>query len=181
MNGRIPAHATACQAARDPAAPAPRLGFGACALLLGAAMLAGCGPARVTLDLQGVTPMNLNEQNESTSVQVRFYQLKTDATFRAATVDQLWTDDKKVLGADLVGDPSSTFVQPAGAGDPPAQFAIDVQDAAKFIGVLALFHKADAEDHRMLLIPVDEAGKHNITFTGYAVSLAKDEPAAKGK
>ena len=180
MNGRISAHATSFPGLA--ATSRTRAAFGACALLLAGLVLTGCGPARVTLDLQGVTPMNMNEQNESTSLQVRFYQLSTDAKIRAATVDQLWTDDKKVLGGDLVGDPSSTYVQPAGAGDPPAQFSLDVQDATKFIGVLALYHKADAEDHRMLLIPVEEAGKHNLTFTGYAVTLAKDDPApAKAK
>jgi type VI secretion system protein VasD len=132
---------------------------------------AGCGDARATLQLHGQAPLNANDQGESTPVDVRFYQLKSDAKFRSATVDSLWTDDKKILGEDLLGEPTTATVFPSTAADEPVPFTVNLDSQARFLGVLALFHKADADDHRMLIIPVDDAGKETLLFTGYAVAL----------
>jgi len=144
-----------------------------CYVLLAGFLLfaAGCGDSRVTLELQGLAPLNSNDQGESTPVDVRFYQLKSDAKFRSATVDSLWTDDAKTLGDDLIGTPVSTTVFAAAATDDPVPYALPVDGQAKFIGVLALFHKADADDHRSLVIPVDDANKQLLLFTGFAVAL----------
>lgn len=148
-----------------------------------ALVLTGCGgPDRVGLQVQGLEPLNVNEQHESTPVDVRFYQLRSDARFRAATVEQLWTDDKKVLDSDLVTDPTTATIYPAAPGVSPVMVTLDVADATKFIGVLALFHKADAEDHRMLVVPLDEAKHEILTLTGFAVSIhAADASGGRSK
>jgi type VI secretion system VasD/TssJ family lipoprotein len=141
-------------------------------LLAGFLLLsAGCGDSRATLQLHGQSPLNANDQGESTPVDVRFYQLKNDAKFRSATVDSLWTDDKKILGDDLLGEPATATVFPGNAADAPVPFTVNLDAQAHFLGVLALYHKADADDHRMLLIPIDDAGKETLLFTGYAVAL----------
>jgi type VI secretion system VasD/TssJ family lipoprotein len=164
---------------RHPRPTTPVRLLGAGSLVAAAALLSGCGgPSRENFALQGIAPMNVNEQNESTSVDLRIYELKSDAHFRAATVDQIWTDDKKTLGDDLIGDPTITTVYPGPAGTPPVNVTVDVPQATKFIGVLALYHRADAEDHRMLVAPLDQALHQVITCTGYAVTLVAPGSAA---
>src|SRR4051812_49485892 len=87
------------------------------AAVLALAVSACGGTQRVSMNLHGVSPLNVNDQNESTPVDVRFFALKSDAAFRSATVDALWTDFKKVLGDDLLGEPIVATVFPGGAGD----------------------------------------------------------------
>ena len=152
-------------------------------LVASALLLTGCGgPDRVGLQVQGLEPLNVNEQHESTPVDVRFYQLRSDARFRAATVEQLWTDDKNVLESDLVGDPTTATIYPAAPGVSPVTVTLEVPEATKFVGVLALFHKADAEDRRMLVVPLDEAKHEILTLTGFAVSIhAADSSGSRSK
>jgi type VI secretion system VasD/TssJ family lipoprotein len=146
-----------------------------------AVAVSGCsGTQRVSVNLHGVAPLNLNDQNESTPVDVRFFALKSDAAFRAATVDALWTDYKKVLGDDLLGEPQAVTVFPGAAADPRVVHELQIDGQAKFLGVLALFRRADAEDHRSLIVPVATAEDQVLVFTGFAVSLKpKMDPNAQ--
>jgi type VI secretion system VasD/TssJ family lipoprotein len=138
--------------------------------------MGGCGDTRVTLHLQGLQPLNVNDSNESTVVGVRFYQLKNDHRFRNSSVDSLWTDDKKVLGDDLIGDPVTTTVSPGSAADAPVDLIIDKIDAGThFIGVLALYHKSDAQDNRALVLPIETAGDKPLLFRGFSVTLPSDK------
>lgn len=147
-----------------------------CALLL-----AGCSDSRdVRMRVVGVKPLNLNEAQESTPVNVRIFALKTDAKFRAATVDQLWTDAKAVLGEDLAGDPAVITVFPGEAADEPVVHQITVKKSANHIGVLAMYQRSDAQDLRTAVVPVKALGETTFLFTGFAVRL-EDEAAAKAR
>src|SRR6478736_7353034 len=46
--------------------------------------------------------INPSENGEPRPVQVRLYQLKSDVSFLNADFEEIWKDDKKALGADLV-------------------------------------------------------------------------------
>jgi len=143
------------------------------ALILSGLMLGGCSDQRtVAVKVHGVTPMNLNTEKESTPVNVRVYALTDDSTFRAATVDQLWSDAGKVLGDKVVGEPVTFTVFPGNAGDPPVRQELTISKRAAFLGILALYQGADAQDRRTLVLPLREAGRQVLTFSGYAVSVA---------
>lgn len=141
--------------------------------------IAGCGgPRAVTLPVQGVAPLNPNEAQESTPVNVRIWPLAGADRFKAATVDQLWTDAKGVLGPDLLGDPATFTVFPGAASDPQVEQRFEVPDGTAFLGVLAMYQRSDAQDQRATAIPLADAEDHGLLLTGFSVRLNLPAPAA---
>jgi type VI secretion system VasD/TssJ family lipoprotein len=133
------------------------------------AALAACGgPSR--LYVKGVKPLNENDRKESTPVDVRVYQLKDDSRFNQAAIDKLWTDDKTVLGDDLVAVKVIT-VFPGSHDDQEKEIVIgELPQNVRFVGLLALFPKEDDKGSRKLILPASDAGKSILTFTGYHIS-----------
>jgi type VI secretion system protein VasD len=142
-------------------------------------LLVGCTRS-TTLQMRGVAPLNVNDAGESTPVDVRIFQLKDDGAFRRATFEKLWTDDKTVLGQDSLAPYRVVSIVPGNPTDQPKQITIaELESGTRFIGVMALYAKADARDARTLVLPVDEADEPVIELSGYGISLAKDgKPAA---
>lgn len=150
-----------------------RLLLSSCIAVLLTLSLGGCSDTReVSMKVRGVTPLNPNAEQESTPVNVRVFALTTDSRFRAATVDQLWTDHAKALGEELLGEPVTFTVFPGNAGDPPVRHDVTVSKRTRFVGLLALYQRADAQDRRTLVVPVDETGRQVLTFTGVSIALA---------
>jgi type VI secretion system protein VasD len=135
-----------------------------------AASLAACGgPAYVRV--RGVSPLNLNDSNESTPVDVRLYQLKDDGRFTRARVEELWTRDKEVLADDLIAQKKVT-VFPGREDEAPKEVEIgELPGECRFVGVLALFSKADDKGPRHLVIPAKEAKGRVLRFMGSHVNL----------
>jgi type VI secretion system VasD/TssJ family lipoprotein len=135
-----------------------------------AALLAACGgPSYVRV--RGVSPLNVNDSNESTPVDVRLYQLKDDGRFTRARVEELWTKDKEVLAEDLITQKKIT-VFPGREDEAPKDIEIGELPAdCRFIGVLALFSKADDKGPRHLVIPAKEAKGRVLRFNGSNVKL----------
>lgn len=149
-----------------------------CLLLLTLLAVTGCSRT-ATLQLRGTAPLNLNEAGESTPVDVRIYQLKSDAGFRKAAFEKLWTKDKETLGEELLAGPKTVSVLPGGAGEPAAKVELgELATGTNFIGVMAMYGKADAKDNRTLVVAVDDAEKYVIELTGYAVALRELKSAA---
>ncbi len=142
-------------------------------------VLVGCTRS-TTLQMRGVAPLNLNDAGESTPVDVRIFQLKDDGAFRRATFEKLWTDDKAVLGQDSLAPYRVVSIVPGNTTDQPKQVAIaELEPGTRFIGIMALYAKADARDARVLVLPVDDADDPVIEFSGYGISLGGDKkPAA---
>ncbi len=137
-------------------------------------LLVGCTRS-ATLQMRGVAPLNLNDAGESTPVDVRIYQLKDDGAFRRATFEKLWTEDEKVLGQDRLGAPRVESIVPGNHTDQPKRITIaELETGTRFIGVMALYAKADARDARVLVLPVDDTDAAVIEFSGYGISLVKD-------
>ncbi len=140
--------------------------------LLAITVLGGCGgPRTVDLPVRGISPLNPNEAQESTPVNVRVWPLAGADRFKAATVDQLWTDAKTVLGPDLLADPSTFTVFPGANGDPVVEHKLEVPDSTTFLGVLAMYQRSDAQDQRATVVSIADAEEHGLLFTGFAVRL----------
>lgn len=152
--------------------PAPIRPAACLAVLAAGLLLGGCSSTReVDLSVRGVAPMNLNIDQESTPVSVRVFALANDGKFRAATVDQLWTDHAKALAEDLLAEPTVLTVFPGAAADQAVEHTVTVSTSARFIGLLAMYQKADAQDRRTLILPIEEADDKPILFTGFAVAV----------
>jgi type VI secretion system protein VasD len=137
-------------------------------------LASGCGRT-ATLQMRGLAPLNLNDAGESTPVDVRIYQLKDDAAFKRATFEKLWTEDEKVLGQDRLAAPRVESIVPGSATDQPKRVALgELATGTRFIAVMALYAKADARDTRTLILPVDEAERPIIEFSGYGIAIAAD-------
>ncbi len=142
------------------------------ALLVFTLFAAACGgPRTLTVPVRGVAPLNPNDAQESTPVDVRIWPLAGADRFKAATVDQLWTDAKTVLGADLLGDAKVFTVFPGAVADPMVEQKIEVPDSARFLGVLAMYQHSDAQDQRATVVSIDDAEEHGLILTGFAVHL----------
>lgn len=148
--------------------------------IVGIALLAGCagGVRTISLPVRGVAPLNPNAAKESVPVDVRIHPLSGDARFRAASVDQVWTDAKTALGPELLAPPSTITVFPGAAGDPQVIHKLELPGATRFVGILAMYQGADAQDRRAVVVPVDDAQKYGLTFSGYGVVLAVPVAAA---
>ncbi len=140
---------------------------------IAALALGGCSPPRAAVQLSGMQVMNQNELGESAPVKLRLYPLRSDAKFRAATVDALWVGDEDLLKADLTHAPTITSVFPGGEGRAPGQVEVELGDGAKWLGVLALYSKSDASDRRMLILPIDDAERLVLTCSGYSITAEK--------
>jgi type VI secretion system VasD/TssJ family lipoprotein len=133
------------------------------------AALAACGgPSKVYL--QGVKPLNENDRKESTPVDVRLYQLKDDSKFNQATIEKLWTDDKTVLGDDLVAVKVVT-VFPGSAEEREKEVELgELPASVRFVGVFALYPKEDGKGPRKVTLAADRAGKSVLVFSGYHIA-----------
>ena len=133
-----------------------------------AALVACGGPSKIYV--KGVKPLNENERKESTPVDVRLYQLKDDSRFNQAAIDKLWTDDKTVLGDDLVAMKVVT-VFPGSADDAEKEIVLgELPQGVRFVGIMALYPKEDDKGPRKLTLPGDATGKSILVFTGYHIS-----------
>jgi len=144
----------------------------ALAAVLAAGLLAGCGGPRVVdLSVHGVAPLNPNEAKESTPVDVRVWPLGGADRFKAATVDQLWVDAKGTLAGDLIGEPASFTVFPGSAADPAVVQRIEMPAGTRFVGVLAMYQRSDAQDQRATVASIADIEKHGLLLTGFSVRL----------
>ncbi len=141
------------------------------AVLLAAAcalFVAGCGNA--TTRIRGVTPLNLNDANESTPVAVRIFPLRADSKFRGAAFETLWIDPAAVLGDDLLGKPQQVMVFPGQPNDAPQQVTVADSSSANFIGVMGLYRKSDGLP-RTVVLPIQDADRRVIIMTGFGIKL----------
>ncbi len=91
-------------------------------LVIGFGLLAGCSdktqkttlpvmpckPAPVEIFLQAGEKMNLNQQGQSTPVEVRVLQLRERELFDQLDFESIWKEDSAELGKDLVKSTSLT-------------------------------------------------------------------------
>ncbi len=140
-------------------------------------VLAGC--ATPTIRAHGVAPLNVNPVNESTPVDVRFYQLSDDQPFITTPFETLWLEAPKVLGNTLMGPVVVRTVFPGVAGDPPVTLPLTgFAQQTRFIGVLALFRTSDGTP-RQLVISCDQLNNQVLELRGSTVWIGEFPLAAK--
>ena len=110
-------------------------------LLAIGAVIAACGgpsPTNVLLTVTASPQVNPNSDNQPSPTVVRFYDLKSPDTFNSASFFDLYDDDTKRLGADMLGR-KEIEVQPG------KTMHIDSVAApgTLFLGVLAGFRDLD--------------------------------------
>ena len=89
------------------ATPTRRAVLGALAAGLGAGSLGGCAGLRdpatkLVLDIEADPQINLNELGQPSPIVIRFYELKSLANFSKSEFFDLFDNDAKALGSDLV-------------------------------------------------------------------------------
>lgn len=142
-------------------------------LLICMALVAGCaGPT--TVYIKGVEPLNLNEKNESTSVDIRIFQLKDDSAFMALPFDQLWADKGAALGGDKLGEVKQITVYggPATAEPRPIELG-DLNKDCRFVGIMALYPKSDGKGEQRVVVTASDAGSVVFELTGYRIDAKK--------
>jgi type VI secretion system protein VasD len=100
-----------------------------------------CSALPLTLALTATQRSNALSSGEGRPVQVRIYQLKSDARLRTASFEDVWQADTKALEGEVVSSEQHTIF-------PGEKKSITVQpkpDAA-FLGVVALFREPQGKD-----------------------------------
>jgi len=125
----------------------------AAALLLGACGSSTPDPTIVGMSITATGSINPNSSSEPSPVVLRIYQLKSDSAFKAAEFSELFYNDRKVLGGDLLGQKEYN-VKP---GD-KLTYDDTVSPETRYIGVLAGFRDIDNATWRLVepAIPEDE-------------------------
>jgi type VI secretion system VasD/TssJ family lipoprotein len=147
-------------------------GMGVFWMLAAALLITGCQQSRVTLNMVAVPPVNeaTPGDGESRIVDIRVYQLKSDALFRAATVERLWTDAEGALGDELLETRREIRVFPP-PGAPTTVVIEPLKLETRFIGVLALYSRADDQGERKIVVPVEQAGSAIFELSGYHIRV----------
>ena len=159
--------------ARRAAVARPAPGMRSATLLAAAALAASLGACGGTgyVRVRGVAPLNVDGSNQSTPVDIRVYQLRDDARFLLARVEDLWTKDKEVLAGDFIAQKKVT-VFPGRAEEAPRDVDFgELPPDCRFIGILALFSMPDDRGPRHLVIPAEEAIGRVLRLTGSHVRL----------
>lgn len=100
-----------------------------------------CQAVPLTLALTATQRSNALSSGEGRPVQVRVYQLKSDARLRTASFEDVWQTDTKALEGEVVSSEQHTIF-------PGEKKSITVQpkpDAA-FLGIVALFREPQGKD-----------------------------------
>ena len=149
-------------------------------LTIALALVAGCTSTTVTLNVVALKPVNEGKVGDATDgesrvVEIRIYQLKDDAKFKAATVEDVWTNAEGALGDSMIAVKlgESVFPEDANGQANGKQITIDPLDAnTKFIGILALFSDSD-DGERKVVVPLDQADDVLFELTGYHITIKK--------
>lgn len=136
------------------------------ATLVAALALAGCGsstpdPTTVAMTIMATGSINPNSVSEPSPVVLRIYQLKSDSAFNAVEFAEIFYNDRKALGADLLGQKEFN-VKP---GD-KLTYDDTVSPETRYIGIVAGFRDienatwrtitaATQEDENALIVNVD--------------------------
>ena len=139
--------------------------------LLALTIMAGCSsPTRA--QVRGIAPLNVNDTNESTPVDVRFYQLAATERFEKAPFEALWLDAAKELDDELLTKPLVVSILPCSATSEPQAVELGtLKDTTRFIGIMALYRRGDGRP-RILIVPRERIDGALIELTGYTIRLA---------
>ena len=105
-----------------------------CALIF----LSGCFGSGVKLNLKSEKSLNPDLSNQSLPVVVRVYQLSDDKAFINSKFNDLWKNDEKTLGRDLLA--KDEFMMPPSH---EKKVTYDREEKTEFVGVIGIFRKPE--------------------------------------
>lgn len=100
-----------------------------------------CPVKPLTLAVTATARSNALSTGEGRPVQVRVYQLKSDARLRTASFEDVWQNDVKVLEGEVVGSEQHTLFP----GEKKSISIAPKPDAA-YVAVVALFREPQGKD-----------------------------------
>jgi type VI secretion system VasD/TssJ family lipoprotein len=120
------------------------LGVGACSAPAPEPKVAkkeACPPVATKIAISATDRSNATQEGNGRPVQVRVYQLQTNAKLRGATFEEIWQKDKEVLATDLKSVAEYT-VYPGKSQD----ISVERNPDANFLGLVALFREPKGTD-----------------------------------
>ncbi|MFW5740361.1 MAG: type VI secretion system lipoprotein TssJ [Myxococcota bacterium] len=122
--------------------------------------LVGCGRDDA-LFVRAVDPLNCSPDGETTTVDIRIYQLRRQGSFLAADFTSLWLDDDAALAGDQLGDPKAVTIRPGDGAERPRRIAVGPwQEGALYVGIMALYPQSPAEGARRTVLSAFDLEDH---------------------
>lgn len=137
------------------------------------ALAGGCArvakPTPTKIELQADANVNPNENGDPAPIVVRVYELKDLKSFQNGTFFDFADDDKKLLGADLIG--SSEYELTPGQ---TIDYNRDISSEARYIGVVAAFRDIQsAQWQDSIELQKEKKNEFVIYLTSLAVRIQK--------
>lgn len=107
---------------------------------MAAALLAACGtsPTKLSLDINASSTLNPNSEQQPSPVVLRVYQLKTPDGFNGAGFFDLFDNDTKTLGGDLLGKREFEI-----APGQQTTYNDEISPDSQYVGILAGYRDID--------------------------------------
>ena len=130
-------------------------------------LMSACqGPSTISLRADRPT------DGRDVDIEFRIYRLRDDARFLKVSVDDLWTRDKEILGADQIGEPTAAILFANDSGQVLRTIQLGVlPPEVRFVGVFALLAK-ERDGPRKIVLSRSELGSV-IRVTGYHLEVEK--------
>lgn len=140
--------------------------------------LAACGgsstpdPTTVDITITATATINPNSVSDPSPVVVRVYQLKADSAFKGAEFSELFYNDRKVLGGDLLGQKEYN-VKP----NDKLTYNDTISGETRYIGVIAGFRDIDNATWR-LIVPATQQDVNTFILSVDSLSIAVQKPSS---
>lgn len=147
------------------------------AAVAAALAVAACGssapdPTIVGVAISATGAINPNSVSEPSPVVLRIYQLKSDSAFNAAEFSEIFYNDRKVLGGDLLGQKEFN-VKP---GD-KLTYDDTVSPETRFLGVVAGFRDIENATWRVIEATTPEE-ENTLLLNVDTLSVAFQRPSS---
>ncbi len=142
------------------------------AVLVVAVFLSACGsstpdPTTVAMTITATSSINPNSVSEPSPVVLRIYQLKSDSAFNGAEFSEIFYNDRKVLGGDLLGQKEYN-VKP---GD-NLTYDDTVSPETRYIAIVAGFRDIENATWRAIApVAAEDDNALNVNVDSLSVSL----------
>ncbi len=153
------------------------------AVVLAALALAACGnrgggpPTGFEITVIAGESINPNADNDPSPVVVRLYELKSDQAFRQAEFFQLFDEDQKTLGADMLSREEFEFAP----GTTQRITRRSQNPDLAYVGVLAAFRDIEAANWRAVgQVTPQKPNLVTITLSALSVNMQVERKRALG-
>ncbi len=134
-----------------------------------AAACGGPSPTKLSVTVTATSQANPNSENQPSPTVVRLYDLKSVDTFNSASFTDLYYDDAKKLGGDLLGR-REIEIQP----DKTMKIDSTAAPDTLFLGVLAGFRDLDGTSWRSTTaVSPGDTNQFIVTLQARSLTLGK--------